>query len=374
MNYSIVKEDIEIKRMCTVCNSERHIPISEVYIKNLNFFTTSYCANCGFVFRSIRPKISWFQYNWAKRKNIVNENEYSFSSALEQKRYKRYKNLAIFFERISKKRGILDIGSGPGTGLRAFKDSGWNVTGFEPDPLRAMIAIQQHGINIIKDLNGELPESYDFVTLIQALEHIHDPYNFLRGVVKLVKRGGYVYIEVPDLLNFINWRDALYLEHMNNFTFETLNYLCSRVNLILRYQIFPKTNPFGATHIGALFEKVEHLSVQNLNSSGVLKNIFCLYTRGLPRFKSALPIKYHVEEIDNLAITTNNYYPKYDKINNFFLMSSPNSIIAKLRQIILRIRSTDGLKWLIMRRLSSYFPLILKDDNFENLKVVKREI
>jgi len=194
MNYQISVSDIEMQQLCPVCGTEGHVPVAEVIVGDLLFFTTSYCAQCFFVFRSVMPKISWFQQNWIKRQNITDKNKYSFTSPLEQRRYKRYKNLSSVFEKISEKKTILDIGTGPGTGLRAFKDSQWDVTGYEPDPSRAEIAVQQHDIRMLKKLE-ESSETYDFVTIIQTLEHIHQPYDFLNSISPLIKTGGYIYIE-----------------------------------------------------------------------------------------------------------------------------------------------------------------------------------
>jgi len=36
-------------------------------------------------------------------------------------------------------RSIIDIGTGPGTGLKAFSDRSWKAVGLEPDPTRANI-------------------------------------------------------------------------------------------------------------------------------------------------------------------------------------------------------------------------------------------
>ncbi|WP_333655758.1 class I SAM-dependent methyltransferase [Dissulfurispira sp.] len=305
---------------------------------------------------------------------MADKNDYSLASPLEQRRYKRYKNLSAVFEKISEKRTILDIGTGPGTGLRAFKDSNWDVTEYEPDPARAEIAIQQHGIRMLKKLE-ESSETYDFVTIIQVLEHIHQPYDFLNNIIPLVKTGGYIYIEVPDLVNFVNWRDALYLEHMNNFTVNTLTLLCSRFNLALRYRLFPKTTPYGATHIGALFEKVEHNPDMDTSLDDISKDICNSYVKGLPISSPVFPIKYRISEINNIAITTNDNYPVVDKKNRFINMRQSKNIIEKLKFINLKLKSTDNSINFVRKRLALHFHYIsldiLKDPDFEDLKFIK---
>lgn len=375
MNFAIFADDIEVLRLCPVCNSNRHIPISELYCADLNIFTTSCCKNCCFVFRSLRPRASWFKNNWIEREKTITEADYSFNSTLEQRRYKRYKNLAVFFEKISDKKKILDIGTGPGTGLRAFKDRGWEAIGFEPDPARAKIAVQQHGIRIIDGQLDELQERFDFVALIHTLEHMHSLNDFLNGVVKCVKPGGYIYIEVPDLFHFVNWRDALYLEHMGNFSIENLIFLGSRLGLSSEYQLFPKTQPFGKTHIGVLFKKEKHAETGSLAMTNLSERIKFLYTKGLPKKEISFPIRYHLTEINNLAAATDKDYPVFDKKNNCFIMSHAN-LFVRIKMAALKLIALDDLRQFIANRLLSYTSRILpifKDDDFENIKFIKRE-
>ena len=47
-------------------------------------------------------------------------------------------------------------------------------------------------------LEYEKPESYDFVYSSHCLEHMLDPYGALESWSKLVKRGGYLILVVPD--------------------------------------------------------------------------------------------------------------------------------------------------------------------------------
>jgi len=376
MNYTISADDIEVLRLCPVCNSEVYVAISEVYYMNFSILTTSCCTNCCFVFRSTRPKALWFQNSWIKREKITNKIDYSFHTALEQRRYNRYKNLAVFLEKVTDKRSMLDVGTGPGTGLRAFKDRAWDVAGFEPDPSRAKIAVQQHGIKMVEGKFDELSEKFDFVSLIHTLEHMHNLYDFLSDVVKCIKPGGYIYMEVPDLLHFVNWRDALYLEHMGNFTIENLIFMGSRFSLSAKYQLFPKTQPFGKTHIGVLFKKeIEHYQKNDLPCPDQLERIKLLYTRGLPKNRIDFPIKYQISEINNLAVTTDKKYPLFDKRNHCFVMSSAN-FFAKIKLVMFKLIALDNLGQFILNCFRSYASKILpilKDDDFENIKAIKRE-
>ena len=237
------------------------------------------------------------------------------------------------------------------------------------------IAVQQHGIRIIDGQLDELQERFDFVTLIHTLEHMHSLNDFLNGVVKCVKPGGYIYIEVPDLFHFVNWRDALYLEHMGNFSIENLIFLGSRLGLSSEYQLFPKTQPFGKTHIGVLFKKEKHVESGSLVMTNLSEEIKFLYTKGLPKKDINFPIRYHLTEINNLAAATDKDYPVFDKKNNCFIMSHAN-LFVRIKMAALKLIALDNLRQFIANRLLSYTSRILpifKDDDFENIKFIKRE-
>jgi hypothetical protein len=40
----------------------------------------------------------------------------------------------------------------------------------------------------------------------------------MKSISNLTKEGGYVYIEVPDFVDFVkDWNDAIFLAHISNF-------------------------------------------------------------------------------------------------------------------------------------------------------------
>jgi 2-polyprenyl-3-methyl-5-hydroxy-6-metoxy-1,4-benzoquinol methylase len=233
------------------------------------------------VFRNKRPNLPWFEKSWNIREDEDESavHEQAHDPEKEKQRYNRYENLSKVLEEVTTGRKLLDVGCGPGTGLKAFQDRGWEVMGVEPDPVRAKVGNEVNKINIfpvkIEDFT-EPDETFDVITLLHVLEHFHSPKDFLIHTIKKIKNGGYLYIEVPHLHRFINWEDSLYLEHMNNFTEKTLLDLGEKLKLVPVKRFITKTTTYGYVHFAILFKKISknlnylnYIELPNIKSNGI---------------------------------------------------------------------------------------------------------
>ncbi len=118
---------------------------------------------------------------------------------------------------------ILDIGTGTGDFLAACKNSGWEVTGVEPNTDARAVAIsklQSSRYKIYKsvdDLKLETdPDSYrdrdpklgtyDIITMWHVLEHVPNLAEYVSNLKQLLKPNGTLIIAVPNYKSF----DAIY--------------------------------------------------------------------------------------------------------------------------------------------------------------------
>jgi 2-polyprenyl-3-methyl-5-hydroxy-6-metoxy-1,4-benzoquinol methylase len=110
---------------------------------------------------------------------------------------------------------ICDIGCGSGEFLiSARARGGATVIGVDPSELSGK-TLTQNGIEFHKGTAEQLPEEmkdrhFDIVTMFSSLEHCRDPALALRNVRSLVKRGGVLVIDVPNIqcLGFKLYRQA----------------------------------------------------------------------------------------------------------------------------------------------------------------------
>lgn len=131
---------------------------------------------------------------------------------------------------------LLDFGCGWGFFLSAAKEAGWEPYGLEPLPGHATYARSQLRATVVTDtLRPDTfdREFFDVVTAFQVFEHLPDPAGDLLKLQAMIKPGGVVFIEVP---NIDTWTVKLLgkhhrhfvCDHINFFSLDTLAQLCER--------------------------------------------------------------------------------------------------------------------------------------------------
>jgi 2-polyprenyl-3-methyl-5-hydroxy-6-metoxy-1,4-benzoquinol methylase len=99
-------------------------------------------------------------------------------------------------------RRILDVGCGNGEFLVFAQKMGWRCYGVDNDSAAAAVSHAQ-GIEILGSELADLGERYegffDAVTLSHVIEHLHDPIEVLRQCRRVMKSGGYLWVETPNI-------------------------------------------------------------------------------------------------------------------------------------------------------------------------------
>lgn len=96
---------------------------------------------------------------------------------------------------------LLDVGCGNGGFLSCAAEAGWIVSGVDPDPKALAVAaslghdVRQGGI---ETFDGEKAR-FDVITLNHVIEHLHQPAEVIRAAWHLLKPGGVLYIDTPNI-------------------------------------------------------------------------------------------------------------------------------------------------------------------------------
>jgi 2-polyprenyl-3-methyl-5-hydroxy-6-metoxy-1,4-benzoquinol methylase len=96
---------------------------------------------------------------------------------------------------------LLDIGCGNGDFLLKARDAGWDVVGVDPDP-KAVAAAKQRGLEVgvgSVELFAGQAACFDAITLSHVLEHLHELVPFIQAVHRLLKPGGVVFVDTPNI-------------------------------------------------------------------------------------------------------------------------------------------------------------------------------
>lgn len=126
---------------------------------------------------------------------------------------------------------LLDVGCGNGSFLAMMQKLGWNVSGVEPDANAAMIARERLGVPVtigtLEDADF-LDDSFDAVTAHHVIEHMHDPFGFLREVLRILKPDGKLVVTTPNIESWghrlfrKSWRGLEPPRHLHIFSPKTL--------------------------------------------------------------------------------------------------------------------------------------------------------
>lgn len=125
---------------------------------------------------------------------------------------------------------LLDVGFGNGGFLRIAEEAGWDAEGIDFDSAAVEVA-RSRGLNVrcgTIDSLSENKSSYDIITLSHVIEHLHDPASALRGLFDLLKPGGVLWLDTPNLSSKghhrfgRNWRDLDPPRHLVIFRDEGL--------------------------------------------------------------------------------------------------------------------------------------------------------
>lgn len=149
-------------------------------------------------------------------------------------------NIISKFKSVGK---ILEIGSSTGLLLLLLKENGWEVLGI--DPSRSSVGeARRRGIPTLNTTFEQAnlpPKSFDVIVFNHVLEHMANPPKVLKKANKLLKKGGIIFIDVPNFASLsarmsgVGWRYILPKEHRWHFTPTALFMLLEKSGFIPAY-------------------------------------------------------------------------------------------------------------------------------------------
>ncbi len=205
------------------------------------------CENCGLIFQRYPPdkelldriyKINYAAYHSPFESGIGSEKAREYFNFLER---------SIDFHSVG---NVLEVGCYDAYLLSLIRDK-YPVAVVGCDPSIGAEIARKFNIKVIKEYFSPalFNDKFDLVVLRGLLEHVVGPKSFIREITKIMKPGGYVAIEVPDvsytLANIV----------VGDFFHEHVTYL-------------------GEFTVGQLFESAGFELIILENSDGYIKAIF----------------------------------------------------------------------------------------------------
>jgi SAM-dependent methyltransferase len=145
---------------------------------------------------------------------------------------------------------LLDVGCGDASLLKYLqRRTAWKLKGVEPNP-RVAAAVRAAGLDVdcgaLEEM-GYPGESFDAVTLTHVLEHVEAPGALLREIFRILKPGGMLLTETPNLEALDRgvfgrfWWGYHLPRHLWHFTPETLAQLAAGAGFTLMGKRFQFT-------------------------------------------------------------------------------------------------------------------------------------
>ncbi len=194
---------------CRICGSTS---INKKH--RLGHYSYYLCSSCKTLFLNPMPK--------AKEMDFYYQSKFTYDvGRVEERRTKIKAGKILDTLRLIRPwaHTLLDIGSGFGFFLSEAQKQEYDVTGVEPS--KALYAyskryLKAHMINTDFQSFLEINKNhYDIITLIHVIEHLPDPRQTLEQIFGLLKPGGLLYIETPNL------DSHLYETEQGQYTFLT---------------------------------------------------------------------------------------------------------------------------------------------------------
>lgn len=172
---------------------------------------------------------------------------------------------------------LLDIGAGTGDFLKEADKGRWDVKGAEPNDLAKSLA-KEKGITLLSDTKKLPSNTFDVITMWHVLEHVPDLIEQINELKRLLKKGGYVIVAVPNYRSY----DASYYDsfwaaydvprHLWHFSKDAIKTLFEKNEIYLE-KIKPLV--FDSFYVSLLSEKYKngHINFVNAFWIGFVSNL-----------------------------------------------------------------------------------------------------
>lgn len=149
---------------------------------------------------------------------------------------------------------VFEVGAGIGCNVKQFELAGYQASGIEPGEGFQRYSREELQAKIERGFLDELPEEerHDVILLVHVLEHLRDPLASMTKLRKMLRPGGRLYVEVPNVAGPHAAPGKLFhYAHIYNFTHLTLRMLGEAAGLTLKHVFTPMTDK----NVAILFTK-----------------------------------------------------------------------------------------------------------------------
>ena len=213
---------------CRLCQSSNHELISEDLSFGIDIFK---CHECEFIQSDyVSDSALKYYYSQIYRDHLTKEEldmfrEKSFAQAMSQLEFLQTQIPGI------KLSNSLDFGGSNGELAKILKKISTNVFITESDPQYINLLKQEKSIKWIDE--SELSKDdyhhfFDLITISHVFEHLNDPLSALDRFSMLLKKNGYLLVDIPNEVELLMGFNFQAKGHLLYFTVDTLKELIEK--------------------------------------------------------------------------------------------------------------------------------------------------
>ena len=210
---------------------------------------------------------------------------------------KRYSSYIQRIKRFRPSGALLDLGCNVGVFMNVAREKGFSVTGVELNADCAAYGSENCNLDIRRGtLIGAAfrDESFDVVTMYDVLEHVPEPGALLSETIRVLKPGGLLVVQSPNLNSIMawllkeNWNWLTPPDHLYHFTPEALKMMLKNAGFrIVKVQTWEPARDFtdniysgfpARGPAGRIFRKFIWLA--SLALVPLFQSVWCMSGRG----------------------------------------------------------------------------------------------
>jgi SAM-dependent methyltransferase len=212
----------EVRRLlvrCSIEETDTDLPLQSMDIVK--------CQHCGLVYVNPQPVFSDEALHLLYSKNYfeapymkyyADEGDIQSNESFEQR--------MALIEKFANGGKLLDIGCASGGFLNLAKNKGWDTYGVDVSESAVLRARERYDLEVFQgSLQDALydDEFFDVVSLGDVFEHVKNPKLYLKEVYRILKKGGLLYLAVPNF-DGLYYKIALLVSRFNGRNYFVLPY------------------------------------------------------------------------------------------------------------------------------------------------------
>jgi 2-polyprenyl-3-methyl-5-hydroxy-6-metoxy-1,4-benzoquinol methylase len=208
---------------------------------------TKLCRRCGLVAHRQLPTETELQQYYSTTYRLDYNGESTPSTRRVMRAWKNGERILRQVGPLLPKGGrVLEVGAGIGCTVKVFERAGFRAEGIDPGGEFLNYSRQRLNAQVqVGDLYDQ-PETHPFdaVLLVHVIEHLASPRKAMNKIAKLLKPGGLLYVECPNLEAPFARRDRLFhVAHIHNFIPATLEMLANSCGFAVEQRFGDQQDP-----------------------------------------------------------------------------------------------------------------------------------